>query len=338
MRAIVSDGTAARLDANHPVPKPAAGEAIVRLRRALVSPFDVATARGLTGFKGVLGHQFVGVVETVHGDAAASRRLVNQRVVGSIIASCGECDLCRKGLGQHCRNRTLMGVCGRDGCFADRFAIHVKQLTTIPASIDDDRAVFAFEIASALHAVQQLTIANRPYVTILGDGVLALIAGQVMSRMNASVRVVGSNAQRLELCAKWGVKHRLLEDVGRRNDQDIVIDCSDGAEGSGLTAALSLVRPRGKIVLKSLGAITLENAPDTHAAPIHHALDAIIRHEIEVLGSFAGSIPDAIAALAGNEIDVLSLIARRTPLHDCVAPGLFGAIAGAAACTLLVGG
>ncbi len=319
MRAIISDGSSVRLETNHPVPKPAPGEALVRLRRALVSPVDVATARGITGFKGVIGHQFVGVVETVHGDAAASRRLVNQRVVGSIISSCGECDLCRKGLGVHCRDRTLMGVCGRDGCFAERFAINTKQLVPVPASVDDDRAVFAFEVASALHAAQQLTIANRPYITILGDGVLALICGQVMSKLNASVRVVGTDADRLDRCAKWGVKHRLLDDVGRRNDQDIVIDCTQSPDG--LHAALSLVRPRGEIVLKSLAAPNAGISPDAQTmsrSSCSAAFDAIVRHEVEVLGSFVGSMSEALTALVSNSVDVISLLAKRTMLRDCV--------------------
>ncbi len=299
MLAIISDGHTVRLEPNHPAPKPAAGEAIVRLHRALISPFDVWTARGQTGFTGVLGHQFVGTVETVHGDAEASRQFVNQRVVGSIATSCGECDLCRKGLGTHCRHRTLMGICGRDGCFAERFAIAARQLTLVPPSVDDDHAVFAFEVASALHTAQQLTIANRPYITILGDTALAMITGQVMSQLNASVRVVGTDASRLDLCSKWNVKSRLLEDVGRRNDQDIVVDCT--GDGSGMSAALTLVRPRGKVVLKSL----------THSSIDASALNAIAQHEIEIIGSFAGSMCEAVASIAANQVDVISVIGRR---------------------------
>ena len=48
-------------------------------------------------------------------------------------------------------------------------------------------------------------------------------------------------------------------------------------------------------------------------------LDAIVRHEIEVIGSFAGSMSEAIGALAANAIDVVSLISRRLPLRDGVA-------------------
>jgi len=332
MRAIVFDGSSLKVDAARAAPRPQAGQAIVRLSRAAISPFDLHTARGETAFRGVLGHQFVGIVEAVHGAAAASasaahasggatsagaistRKLVNQRVTASFIWSCGDCDLCRKGLAVHCRQRRLMGMCDADGCFAERFAVPVRQLALVPAAVDDDRAVFAVDVAAALHAAQQLTIVNRPFITILGDGPPALIAAQIMSRMNATVRVVGVNASRLELCDKWQVKHRLLGEVGLRNDQDIVIDCSES--GSGLATALGLVRPRGKIVLKSFGAAP---RPAASQQPQGDALDAVVRHEIEVLGSFAGSIPEALALLERNEIDVLSLLSRRFALRDGLA-------------------
>lgn len=312
MRAIIFDGTSVRLETGLPPPKPAAGEAVVRLRRAAVAPFDVSTARGQTAFRGVMGHQFVGVVESVHGDAAASRKLVNQRVVGSVVFSCGECDLCRKGLAVHCRQRSIMGMTGRDGCFAERFCVPVKQLAPVPNSVDDDRAVFAVDVASALHVAQQLTIVNRPYISIVGDGPLALIAGQIMSKMNASVRVVGSVPARLELCEKWGVKQRHIEEAGRRADQDIVIECSDAAHDAGLEAALAMVRPRGTVVLKSLSANIAGDG-------IVGALSAIVSGEINVIGSFIGSMSEAVAALGESRVDVLSLISRRVPLGEGVA-------------------
>jgi threonine dehydrogenase-like Zn-dependent dehydrogenase len=313
MRGLIFDGTSIRLETTLAAPKPSAGEAIVRLRRAAISPFDMLAARGGTSFRGVLGHQFVGIVESVHGDGAASRKLVNQRVTASLVSSCGECDLCRKGLGVHCRKRTLMGMCERDGCLAERFCLPVKHLVNIPSSVDDDRAVFAADVAAALHAAQQLTIVNRPYVTILGDSSLALIMAQVMSKMNATVRIVGASAAKLELCAKWSVKHRLLDDVGMRNDQDIVIDCAD-ASIDGLTTALGMVRPRGKIVLKCS-----EGAASRPASSPSAMLSAIIRHEIEVIGSFVGSTAEGLAALERNEVDVLSLISRRFALREGVA-------------------
>ncbi len=312
MRAIICDGTSARLDTACRLPEPGIGEAVVRLRRAAISAFDAQTARGLTGFRGVMGHQFVGVVESVHGDAAASRKLVNQRVVGSIIHSCGACDLCRKGLSQHCRDRTIMGMVGRGGCLAERLCVPTKQLVTVPTSVDDDRAVFAVDIAGALHAAQQVTLTNRPYVTVLGDGTLALLTAQIMVKMNASVRVVGRQPARFGLCEKWGIKHRAVDEVGLRADQDVVIDCTGSADG--LAVALGMVRPRGKIVLKTLwpGGAGAEE-------PLAGSLSALVLHEVELIGSFLGPMHEAVTALAENQVDVLSLISKRFNLSDGVA-------------------
>ena len=114
-----------------------------------------------------------------------------------------------------------------------------------------------------------------------------------------------------------------LDDIGRRNDQDIVVDCTQSAQG--LQAALSLVRPRGKIVLKSLTATATNDSRTTSAVSrigIESALDAIVRHEIELLGSFAGSMNEALAALApqaAKSVDVISLVAKRASLRDSVA-------------------
>jgi alcohol dehydrogenase len=131
----------------------------------------------------------------------------------------------------------------------------------------------------------------------------ALLAGQVMVRLNASVRVLGTAPDKYGLCEKWGIKHRHLCEVGRRADQDIVVDCA-GSPGS-LALAMQLVRPRGKIVLC---------APPPAGA--HPSLAPVVEHELEIIGARAGSIPDALAALARADVDVLPLITRRARLGD----------------------
>src|SRR5438552_12295461 len=65
MRALIFDGKEARLDKHDPDPVPAAGDAVIRTIKAGVSGTDLAIARGLLNFKGVLGHEFVGVVESI---------------------------------------------------------------------------------------------------------------------------------------------------------------------------------------------------------------------------------------------------------------------------------
>jgi threonine dehydrogenase-like Zn-dependent dehydrogenase len=256
-------------------------------------------------FKGVLGHEFVGVVEECTGKSA--KKWVGKRVVGSINCVCGKCDMCQKGLKEHCRARTVLGIAGKDGCFAERFTLPVTNLFEVPASLDDDHAVFTEPLAAAYQILRQLTIEGRPYITVLGDGRLGLLCAQVMSQLNATVRLVGKHAEKIALCEKWGVKHRLLDDVGLRADQDIVVDCTGSADG--LTTAMKMVRPRGKIVMKTTVAAANQKPID---------LSPLVIHEIELIGSRCGPFSEALAALSAGKIDVLSLISKRARLSEGV--------------------
>lgn len=304
MRALVFDGQSPALAPRHPEPELAPGEAIIRPLRAGVCSTDLEICRGYMNFTGVLGHEFVGVVEEVHADVPDRvKKLVGQRVVGSINCVCGSCDRCRSGLSNHCANRTVLGIAGRDGCFAERFALPAVNLLPVPDSVDDDRAVFTEPLAAACQILQQVRIEKRPYITVLGDGRLGLLVAQVLGGQNASVRLIGKHAAKLGLCEKWGIKHRELADSVMRADQDIVVDCTGSA--SGLEVAMQMVRPRGKIVLKTT--VAGQSAVD---------LSPLVIHEIDLIGSRCGPFGDALALLEREEIDVLSLISRRYKLDS----------------------
>ncbi|MCX5659073.1 MAG: alcohol dehydrogenase catalytic domain-containing protein [Planctomycetota bacterium] len=309
MRALIFDGQQPKAVTNHPEPKPAAGEARIRPLRMGVCATDVELCKGYMGFRGVLGHEFVGVVEEVAG--RDTRKWVGKRVVGTINCVCGKCDMCKAGLREHCRDRTVLGIAGRDGCFAQSFTLPTQNLIAVPDEIDDDRAVFTEPLAAACQILRQLTIEGRPFITVLGDGRLGLLCAQVMSQLNATVRLVGKHPEKLALCEKWGVKHRLLDDVGLRGDQDIVVDCTGSANG--LSTAMRMVRPRGKIVLKTTVA---PGQPGQPGAGID--LSPLVINEIQVIGSRCGPFPEALALLGSGKVDVLSLISRRMKLADGV--------------------
>jgi threonine dehydrogenase-like Zn-dependent dehydrogenase len=303
LQALIFDGHKPLYTSNHPAPNPTADQALIRPTRMGICATDLEICRGYGGFTGVLGHEFVGVVEKVQ--APSHKKLVGKRVVGAINCSCGKCDMCRGGLREHCRERTVLGIRGQDGCFADAFTLPVKNLLEVPPNIDDDHAVFTEPLAAAYQVLRQLTIEGRPYITVLGDGRLGLLTAQVMSRLNATVRCVGKNPDKLALCEKWGIKHRLLSDVGLRADQDIVVDCTGSPDG--LLTAMQMTRPRGKIVLKTTIAPS-QNIP-LDLAPL-------VINEIQLIGSRCGPYSDALAALAAQKIDVISLISRRMKLAD----------------------
>ncbi len=309
MRALVFDGNDLTFDAKRPDPSPTSGEAAIRPLQMGVCATDLELCKGYMGYTGVLGHEFVGQVESVADKS--DKQWVGKRVVGRINCVCGKCDMCQKGLREHCRNRTVLGILNRDGCFADAFTLPVANLLEVPDSVDDDHAVFTEPLAAAYQIIRQLTIEGRPFITVLGDGRLGLLCAQVMSQLNATVRLVGKHADKLALCEKWGIKHRLLEDVGLRGDQDIVVDCTGSA--SGLTTAMQMVRPRGKIVLKTTVAPT-PRSDDNNKID----LSPLVINEIELIGSRCGPFDRALQALSAEEVDVVSLISRRAKLADGV--------------------
>lgn len=286
------------------VPQPGEGEALIRPTRMGVCSTDLELRRGYMDFTGVLGHEFVGLVEAV--GSGADKSWVGRRVVGEINCVCGRCDMCKGGLREHCRARTVLGIAGRDGCFAERFVLPAANLHAVPENVDDDRAVFVEPLAAALQVVRQLTVEGRPYVTVLGDGRLGLLCVQVLSKLNATVRLVGKHEAKLGLCEKWGIKHRLLGDVGLRGDQDIVVDCTGSA--GGLATSMAMLRPRGTLVLK------------TTVAPGGEAVDLspIVVNELNVIGSRCGPFAEALDVLSREDVDVVSLISRRMKLSDGV--------------------
>lgn len=295
-------------------PAPGPGEALIRVTRAAICRDDLEQARGSApggggGAGGVtLGAQFVGTVEKINPALTGAtmgwepRRLNGKLVAVNPDIACGKCDMCQRGLAPHCRARVRLG-CDRDGGLADLVCVPLSNLHLVPEHVDDDRAVFAASVAAAVHTATQLRVEGRPFITVLGDGPVGLLTAQVLARLNASVRVLGRHESKLELCAKWGIKHRRAEDAGMRADQDVVIDCTGTREGLG--AALRMVRPRGKVLVKAVPTEAVDIGP-------------VVAGEIELMGSRGGSIGEALALIGREQVDVVSLISRRFRLDQGV--------------------
>jgi alcohol dehydrogenase len=338
LRALRFDGQHVSLATDQRPPTIEAGEALVRPLLSGICSSDLELSRGTSNFVGTLGHEFVGVVESARVPSEEEARrtgighmlgvmrqraeLVGKRVVAGINVVCLKCDLCRSGLSSHCRQRSVLGISGRDGAFADQVAVPLVNLHEVPANVSDEEAVFAEPLASAIHATQVAKIEGKPYVTVLGDGKLGLLVVQVLVKMNASVRLLGKHPEKYGLCDHFGIKHRHIDEVGRRQDQDVVVDCTGSA--AGLAMAMSLVRPRGKIIIKS----SISPVPIPTGAPVPGAdhpawrepinLAPIVLNEIQVIGSRCGHIPDALAMLASKQVQVVPLITKRGKLEDGV--------------------
>jgi threonine dehydrogenase-like Zn-dependent dehydrogenase len=298
MRALVFDrhGLSGRSD--YPDPSRRDGEVLVRVTRAGVCETDLQLIRGYMAFSGVLGHEFVGVAE--------SGAFKGRRVVGEINCSCWKCPTCLAGRPSHCPNRSVIGILNHDGAFADLIAVPERNLHAVPDSLSDDIAVFTEPVAAAFQIPAQTSIGGQDRVTVLGDGRLGNLCAQVLARLSSNVTVVGKHAEKLSLLSDAGVATKLLADIEPDHHADIVVDCTGSP--TGLPTALSLVRPRGTIVLKT-----------TVAGEQTLALAPIVIDEVTIVGSRCGPFDLALAALAAGDVRVLPLISARYGLSDGLA-------------------
>ena len=306
MRSLVFDQSLT-FDSRHREPPEADGDTLLRVRQAGICSTDLEITKGYMGFRGILGHEFVADVIS-----SPSKELVGRRVVGEINIVCGRCDLCLSGLSTHCRQRSVLGIQGHDGAFADFVRLPAVNLHLVPENVDDDQAVFVEPLAAAFQVTKQLgpqgrggSIESRRWVTVLGDGRLGLLVAQVLRNAGYPVRLIGRHPDKLAICERWSIRARLLSDIFPRHDQDVVVDCTGSAAGFEL--AMQMVRPRGTIVLKS-----------TVAAGKAMNLAPLVIDEISVIGSRCGPFREALLALSEKEIDVTSLIHRRMKLGQGV--------------------
>jgi 2-desacetyl-2-hydroxyethyl bacteriochlorophyllide A dehydrogenase len=292
MRAIVIDnGTPLRRDWPEPAPVP--GESVVRVRMAGICGTDLELAKGYMGYCGVPGHEFVGEVIDATNPALRGRR-----VVGEINAACGACRACADGLGRHCPHRTVLGILGRDGAFADYLRLPERNLIAIPDSIPDEIAVFVEPVAAAYEIFEQIEIPRNHRVLILGDGRLGALVAMTMAAEGYDVVVGGHHPQRAQ---RLGIVVEHERDLAE--PFDVVIDCTGASRG--FSRALELVRPRGTLILKSTAAASTE----LNLAPI-------VINEITVLGSRCGRFAPAIEALATGKIDPAPLISATFSLDE----------------------
>src|SRR5499427_11127918 len=315
MRAVVLEKNALSNAKDYPSPIPRGDEVLVRILRAGVCETDLQLIRGYMGFTGVLGHEFVGVAE--------SGPLEGRRVVGEINCSCWTCATCRAGRPSHCPNRTVLGILNHDGAFADIIAVPQRNLHPVPVEMPDDVAVFTEPVAAAFQVPAQISIGRNDRIVVLGDGRLGNLCAQVLARLSSHVTVVGRHAEKLALLSNppgRGHDHRppksgryiseistkLIADVEPSHDADIVVDCTGSP--TGLPTALSLVRPRGTIVLKTTvaGEQTMAWAP-------------IVIDEVTIVGSRCGPFDRALKALDENQVSVLPMISARYNLSDGLA-------------------
>ncbi len=293
MRAVTFDD---RLDftANAELRDAADGEVVVDVVKAGICETDLQLCKGYMGFRGILGHEFVGI--------ARSGKFAGRRVVGEINCACQVCEMCRRQLGNHCPSRTVIGIVSHDGAFADSVLVPEVNLHVVPDHVTDEMAVFVEPVAAACRIPEQISLTGGERVTVLGDGRLGNLCAQVLKHCGCHVRVIGKHDFKLRILRDLGIESLRLDQLNIDRSSDIVVDCTGSP--TGLTSALQIVRPCGKIVLKT----TVAADQTLHMAPF-------VIDEITLLGSRCGPFDKALEMLSNGHVSVQPLLSASYPLE-----------------------
>ncbi|MFG0304919.1 MAG: alcohol dehydrogenase catalytic domain-containing protein [Phycisphaerales bacterium JB040] len=316
MRAVRYDGQHVVLETDAPEPTLAGGDALLSVRLAMPDATDAATARGDTGFRGVLSRRFVGVVKEPGADQT-HRLKKGARVVAEVNLPDAASDLARRGLGRHDPERRVLGLHEADGVLAERVAVPARALVEVPGELTDEQALFAVPVGDAVHTARLLRLDSKSYVTVVGESLEALLMAQVMARENHTVRLLARDSDRLELCERWGVRRRHTDEAGRRQDQDVVVVADATPES--VSTALGMVRPRGTVVLRrAVLGVPGQEFDDACREGLGMDLRDAIDREITMIGARCGPVRVGVQTIAGGGVDLSGLVSDRLALADGV--------------------
>ena len=294
MRGLYWDGAAVRLRRDLRPAQPLVGEVVLSVRAVGICDTDLQIVRGYMGFRGVLGHEFVGV----DGEG--------RRCVAEINNACRRCEACLAGRPTHCPTRTVLGIVAHDGAMADEVAVPRENLHAVPDSVSDHEAIFIEPLAAAFEVLEQVRVRADDRVAVLGDGKLGLLTAWVLRGVAERVTLVGRHRHKLALAGDR-IEQRLTdESASMARGFDVVVDATGSATGLG--DAIRMTRPRGTVVLKTTvaGEHTLSMAP-------------VVIDELTLVGSRCGPFPRAIEALATRAVDVRPLVSEVFSLDDAEA-------------------
>ncbi len=299
-----------------PIPEPAAGEVVVRVRLALTCGTDLKTyRRGHAKLPfGLFGHEGTGEIVAV--GAGVEHLQVGQRVTWMPTAPCRECFTCRRGRYNLCRNLFDSVVLGSYAAYL-KINARVTSVHVFPLEeLSDLRGAFVEPLACVLHAWRMLEPLPGKTVAILGAGAMAYLHLMEAKARGCHAIVVARRPERLELARALGADETLgfdqLHTLRERTDggADIVIEAT-GAKAV-WELAPELAAPGGKVLLYS--GLAKGETVQVLAERWHY-------DELTILGSFHFTTQDALNALQRlrqQEFAVERLITDTRPLSELV--------------------
>ena len=189
-----------------PVPEPAEGEIIVRVRAALTCGTDLKVYR--RGYHAKMlkppipfGHELAGEVASV--GAGVTRFRAGDRVVALNSAPCGACDFCRWGQENLCDDLLF-----NNGAYAEYIRIPAriveKNTLLVPDALALEHAAMTEPLACVLHGMDETGIQPGQQIAVIGAGPIGLMFIHLAHKMGAEVIAVVKRAAQAETAKKFG--------------------------------------------------------------------------------------------------------------------------------------
>jgi 2-desacetyl-2-hydroxyethyl bacteriochlorophyllide A dehydrogenase len=297
-----------------PVPRPAAGEVLVRTMLVGICGSDLHAVHGVHPSMPLPyrpGHEVVGVVEAL-GDGVA-RFSVGDRVVLEPNLVCGECTNCRRGRYNICSSLAVFG-CQTPGGMADVFTIGADRLHPVPDGLSDVEAALVEPLATPVHATELAGELAGANVVVLGSGTIGFLT-MIAARRAGAATVVCTDlrAEMRDRATRFGADHAVPADdpdlpgtvTALAGEVDVVFDCV-ATEGS-VAQAVTTVRKGGTVVVVGVP-----------AGRVRVPLDLIQDHEITVRGCLMYTDADirvAMDLLAEGAVPTGELVSSVFPIE-----------------------
>lgn len=241
----------------------------VRVACCGVCGSDVAVYLGKSGMRErwrpplVLGHEIGGVVEDGGTESAGRAVAVNP------IMSCGQCDQCRRGRENLCRDRRHVGF-HVPGGFGERVRVPEEQLVPLPQGVEAWKGALAEPLAVAVQAARRAGDVWGRRVLVVGGGGIGALAAWVLRRSGARVTVLEANEER----RLWIERLAVADVAGRLEGEfEVVVDAAGTARS--LQVSVDRCAPGGKVVAVGLG-----------DAEVAMRLDRLVLGELVLEGSY----------------------------------------------------